>query len=836
MKSKNNNSTVGRGTPGSRGHGLTESDDQKKDKARLKALNGRIKGTKFVRVRVPVEEVNLDQDSKTELIPEDKDLASFPSNFAALRRDEHDNLGYRIPRLVPGPNGEDVRMPEQRGRKKGTKLKEGAKVGNRKIPAAYSAVVPGQPDIDAGVDGWIQPTDTRDFVRRGNRMDSLLETFNRVTFKKVHEEDEHGKFVLNSKGKRNLLKLTPYVKPFRAESSKLEVKKNAEGEKVVERVKTDAMTLTYRNTIGVSPGLSRALQRLLEDGHFLEARKAIEATVEPFGRFYEATYRGPETHAKVTSLVPHLDSGHFHYDTWNHTTYLDTAPTGVDQKIVPVRRWDAKASCHYGPGPGVTFWMRHFVALGDLDKLAEDEPEVAKRVGYTKMLCEQAIAGCRQRAESSFTEASEEKKAVEEAGGTYTAWIRPADDYARDIRVSQEADRLLAKAIGDLGLEKDYVGLGMAEYREHLIEAYKTGNTGIRMDTVEDLAEVVKVVERAELRARGVSEANKKVLLAAKLEKEDAELLMLKAAELLAEVEADKLGLKAALAAAVDAQRVAEAARDAAVEDARKEAAPILKEARLIELHARTLMDELPTKEAGAELRGVKAAFKALLPKERPVAETAEGIIAEIETGIREAALAEVAVKEAGAELRGVKAAFKAILPKQKPAADTAEEIIAEIETGIREAALAEVAVKEAGAELRGVKAAFNALLPKQKPVAKTAKEIIAEIGTGIQRVRDAVLAEVAVREADLEAREQKIGELETKAGLWDRVAPLLERVFKTLTGRTKELVQTALATDTGKPDADIGGWAALLARISTIVISAKDKVLKTGKDQGRGV
>jgi hypothetical protein len=595
------------------------SKEQKRDKERLKDLHGKIKGTKFVRVRVAVTQPD-------DLTPDAKDLTSFPSEFAVLRRDEHDNLGYRIPRLVPGPNGEAVRMPEMRGRKKGEKngvKKLGTKKpgeGNEKMPIAYTSIVPGQPDFDAGVDGWIQPSDTQDFVRRGNRMDSLLETFNRTSDRIVYEKDDDGKFVRDDKGQRVVLKRIPHVKTFRGESSMLETLVDAEGNKKTFAVKTNAETLSNRDMIGLSPYLSRALQRMTEDGCLLEGRQVLEAIMEPLGRFYEATYRGPETHAKLTSMVLHLDSEHAHYDVWRHETYLSTAATGVGEAVVPVRLWDAKAGCHYGPGPGVMFWMRHFDVLDDLQELGKTEPEAAQRAGYTKMLCEQAVAGCRRRAADSNKEAVAEKLAVEAKGGTYTKWIRPADDYARDIRVSREADRLLAQAIRDLGLERDYVSIGMAEYKAHLIEAYKSGETGIKMETPEDLAQVAKVAERAEKRAREEREAAEKALLEVIAEKEAVERLRDEAVALRADLDIDAAAAKAALTAAEKAQRDAETALARAEDAAQKQVEPILADA------------EKAVSEA--ELNGVRRLFSRFFPDRAPAGKSVEKIVEEIQKDV----------------------------------------------------------------------------------------------------------------------------------------------------------------------------------------------------------
>jgi hypothetical protein len=739
MRSKKSNSTRGKGTRGSRRHGQDGSDKQKKDMRELKKFS-KTGGMKTVRVPDPNA----------------KQRASFPSDFGALRKNVTDNFCYRIPSLVLGPNGEDVPMPRQLLKKR--KEKEGRK--NRAIPEAYTVVVAGQPDIDAGVDGWIVPDDTDDFVARGDRMDSLLETFSRVGSEKVFAE--------NAKGERVEVGRIPRVKNWWAESSKLE--ENGSGG--VDRVKANATTVSMRDTIGVSPYISRALQRMIEDGFVEEARQAAEATMEPFGRFYEGTFRGPKAYAKVTSLVGHaelleeLPAGHFHFDAWVNATFLTEAETGVNREVVPARCWDAKATCHFGPGPGVTFWTRHLDVLGDLKELAKDEPEAAERAGYTKMLCDQSLEGCKKRSVEAYEKALAEKAKVEAAGGTFTDWIRPPDDFARDIRIHRELDRIFSEAIRDLGLEKDYVALGKAEYKAHLIEAYNSGETGIRMDTPEDLAQVAKVAERAEKRAREATEANERVLEAIKQEKEAVALMRQETDDLVADVKTDKIALKAALAAAEEAQRVAEAARDEAIKTAQKEAAPIFARARVAE-------EAVPKLEEAAKIQGLTAAYKAIMPDQEPVAVSAEGILEEIKTEI------------------------------QEHQATTYSNVFA-------------------AAELSGVQAAFAAVLPGQEPIAKTATGMVAEIATGIKNVRDTALTEVAKKEADLEVREEKLEELQKKAGLWDQIQPLLDRVLGSLVGAAKESFDKAKGADDGRPLTKSSGWAAALVRVSQVLDFAK--------------
>lgn len=615
--SHSSNSTKGLGTPGSREHGKTMSPEQTRDKKRLEELYGKKKRSRFIRVVA-------DPDMTDPLAPTKEDLAAFPSEFSILRCDEHDNLGYRIPRLVPKSNGEHVTMPEQRGGKPKGKKKKGRK---QKMTESYSVLEPGQPDIDAGVDGWIQPKDTQEFVTRGNRMDALLKTFNRVVDQILYELDEDGSPCRDKKGRKIEAGRIPHVKTFQAETSVPKTIVRPDGSKYTDMVKAKASTVSYRDTIGVSPGLSRALQRMVEDGRISEARMAIESVMEPLARLYEETYRGPATNAKVTSMVAHLDSGHAHFDFWNHTTYLGTAETGLASEVVPVRFWDAKASCHYGPGPGVTFWMRHFDALGDLDELGRIEPIAARNAGLTRMLCEKAIGGCRKRAEDAHRAALIRKSKIQKQGEEVVGWIRPADDYARDLKMSQAADRILMEAIRNLELEKDYVGIGMAEYKEHLVEGYRSGGIGIRMETSQDLEHVRKLIENSETKAGKEREAAETALAAVRLEKLELERLRDEVSSLQADIDVDAAATKAARLAADLAEKVAVTALKRAEEAARQQAQSILAAARKAEA-------ALPAMERDAELRGFRLAYSKIFPGNPANAKTVEEAKKLLDSGV----------------------------------------------------------------------------------------------------------------------------------------------------------------------------------------------------------
>lgn len=564
---KGTNTTRGRGNRGSRGHGRDRSKKQLADIGQLKKFAKRTT-QKFIAAPDP----------------DAAELAAFPSNFGALRRDETDNMGYRIPKVVPG---EPV---DARGRKKKKKKGPGAK---RKIKMPYREIRPGEPDIDAGVAGWVKPKDTANFLKLGNRMDSLLETFDRVTW----------------------VGGIPYVRSFHAESTKLvDV-----GGGIVAQIKAKADSVTIRDTIGVSPGLSRALELMVNAGRVDEARAAIESILKPLGRKYETIFRGPRANAKVTSAVPHIqeEDGHFHVDFWVHSTYLSEAEHGRGRLPIPVRFWDAKALCHHGPGPGIVFWKRHLDVLGDLDQLGETEPEAAERAKFTELVCTQAMESCRKRAREEHEKQVSRK---EEAKGEVSQnWIRPPDDFARDVRIHQEIDELLANA-----LPVEFVEKGRQEYRDHLIEAYKAGTTGVKLKTPEDTEKVKKIAKRALTRAknyRAAAASELKVLseVAADVMKAEAEadIIRTESERLSKDATADAAAAKLALHAAELDRAAALTAKEVAKAEAEREAAKIVATANqklslVISRENAVAQREaaLPDKEAAAEVSGLKLASK----------------------------------------------------------------------------------------------------------------------------------------------------------------------------------------------------------------------------------
>lgn len=618
MRSKKSNSTRGRGTSGSRDHGQDLGPAQRKHSDELKKFSA-VKGFKTVRIPTPGE----------------NEREAFPSSFQSLRKGVKDNFGYRIPRLVPDHNGGEVALPEHRG-KKPKKRRRGRP---QKITEAYRVIAPGEPDIDAGVDGWIKPENTNDFVTLGNRMDSLLETFNRLENVKIKTQ-------INGK---EIVEIHKKLKTRKAEALRLEDQGSGEA-KLVEG---NAATVSMRDTLIASPFVSRAIQRMIEDGFLEEAKQALEAAMEPLGREYESIFRGAKTTAKLTSMVPHVGSGHFHYDCWVHSTYLGEAEIGPNRELMPVRLWDPRALSHHGPGPGVTFWTRHFDVLGDLEELAKTEPEAAEIAGYTKMICDQALSGCQTRAEDAYKKAISEKDKVEAEGGVYSRWIRPADDFARDIRITRAIDRILAIAIGDLGLEKDYVEMGREEYRKHLIDAYKSGTTGVRMETPEKLETVKKLAERAEKRVREAGQENREVLVAIKNEKKVAQKLKREAEALVRKAVSDKAALK------VEAEGLRAKTVSSALAQVFREFFPKQKPVKQDEIGLR---QEIVQKLANFVRRGFQSALQSLFPDRKLVGRSSKEMSDELKAAAVEFRVgAEVAVVDAvlGNNLESLRAAGK---------------------------------------------------------------------------------------------------------------------------------------------------------------------------------
>jgi hypothetical protein len=351
-----------------------------------------------------------------------------------------------------------------------------------------------------------------------------------------------------------------------------------------------------------------------------------------------------EASAKVTSAVPHIqeEDGHFHVDLWVHSTYLDLAEHGCERNVIPVRFWDAKALCHHGPGPGIVFWQRHLEVLGDLDELAKTKPEAAERAEFTEIVCKQAMESCRKRAREEYEKQVSRKE--EAKGEVSNSWIRPPDDFARDVRIHQAIDELLGNA-----LPAELVEKGRQEYRDHLIEAYKAGTTGVKLKTPEDTEKLRKMAKRALSRAknyRAAAASELKVLseVAADVTKAKAEadIIRTEAQRLHNDATADAAAAKLALQAAELDRLAAATAKEVAKTQAEREAASIVKMANqklsaVISREGAVAQREaaLPARVAAAEASGLRLAIKFLFnleSKDSAVEKLKGEIVSGIET------------------------------------------------------------------------------------------------------------------------------------------------------------------------------------------------------------
>lgn len=680
-------------------------------------------------------------------IPGAEDRASFPSTLA-MRRDVTDNFGYRVPRLLEGPVAPKAKEVVGAGRP-------------RTLQPAYATIVPGEPDLDAGVSGWEQPEDTSLFPSRGKRMSHLLATINRI-------EGEAGK---GAGAKVNTRK---------PESSRLQ----DIGGGVVERVGADGVSVMTRDTLTASPAISRALQRMIEAGFLAEARAVGEAAMEPIAREYEAMFRGEHTHVKISTVSTHSKAGHYHYDFWGHSTFLQQVEVGASGKTEPARRWDGRAGCHHGPGPGVAFWFRHFDILGDLEQLAETEPAAAEGARYTRMVCDQTMYSCKKRSAEAHAKAVKAKAKVEAAGGVYEKWVRPADDYARDVRINRAVDRILAEEINKLDLEVDFVAMGRAEYRQHLIDAYANGNTGLKMDTVAQLETAAGVAARVEARVRDEREAADATLQAAVAEREKAE-----------QIWAETLAMKSALP-------MTPMEKKAAVLDA-------LEEALLAEVTAKRLQAD-----SMADRQDAKTALQIIMETARGE-DPGPGAAAFFAPKVAETLLAAMATKAEALDLldgallaeRDTKRLLKEARDERRDAVTANAEALAAAKLATNQ--LADVKTREA------VLAAKEGKIDQLTLEAKADRQNASAVYTEATAAAKQGIANLKTREDSLTGRENNLNELTRKAGLWDKAEAMIKRFVALLGPGELEAVAAGDTKDT--PIAEVGTVKQVLSRLAKL-------------------
>lgn len=139
--------------------------------------------------------------------------------------------------------------------------------------------------------------------------------------------------------------------------------------------------------------------------------------------------------------------------------------------------------------------------------------------------------------------------------------------------------------------------------------------------------------------------------------------------------------------------------------------------------------------------------------------------------------------------------AQKAAETALKRAEDAARKEAAPILAAAKQAEAA-LPSKVAEAEISIAQKAFERVLPGQKPESGTVDGILGEIDLRLEVVRE-------------------------KAGMWDRVVPLLKRAFRSMTGEARNILDKGLAqaaAQASKPDSEIKMWGAMLARVSCLV------------------
>jgi len=534
--------------------------------------------------------------------------------------------------------------------------------------------------------------------------------------------------------------------------------------KVVERKPRARGVLTNLRvkTVDVSPGLSRAVQLMIEAGRVDEARTILDDSIPGLCQQFEKIFPG----AKVVGAAWHVRSGQLHLDMWAHGTSLAIVDVGIKKRPRTVRLWDENVMFHFGPGPGVCAWNRHLQALGD------------EAIDLCPGIVDEVI-GAKKRAE--------ERGAIRERNG------RGPGLANRDIAIHEAFDELVAAA-----LPAEFVAKGMEVYREYLRDFYTVG--GDKKMKVQQFDEMgVSIIARLQ--------AAKKAELEAITARGETETAKKEAFE--------------ALEAAKKAKTEAEAEREKSLVEARKEAESILAAARRAEA-------ELAAKELG-----VYSSFFEKIFGRKPKSKTQAALLDEIDKSTENVRVEALAAKEVVESAK--KDALDALhaAKNAKTEADTAREKALDAARKEAEPIVAAAREAEAGlvAKELGFYRSFHEKVFGTKPKHETQNALLAEIAESAEKIQRKAVADADKKlepmRKDLEAREEKLAVLERKAGLWDRVAPLLERAFNSLSGVTKKLVDEALSTDPGKPDAEISGWAAMLARISSIVTPPKNRQLK---------
>ena len=338
---------------------------------------------------------------------------NFKSNNAGLRGDFGDSWGYFVAPLIQGPvipSGvvlatinelEKPATQDSSPQKKGESDQPAPRGRPRKKKIPVRVPIPGDPDLDAGAEMLMTIPETglslKEAWRRMRTARRLLNDYDQGMPRKV-------------KGKIRLYCRQHIAKADRSPAQQ---------------------TLLERWTVDLMPGLSRAVQRMLEDRGQVATRKVLEAAtpliLAEFQRLFPA--------AKIVGAAWHIRSGQLHLDIWSHTTRLEVVPHGLG--TVLARLWDPNGLSHYGPGSGICAWDRHARALGE--RVHEIAPGLLEVVEQT----------------------------MDRQSKTHGSKAN------RDVRLHRAVDEIFENL-----LPQQFQELGMSEYREWLQKQYSLGLAG----------------------------------------------------------------------------------------------------------------------------------------------------------------------------------------------------------------------------------------------------------------------------------------------------------------------------------------------------------------------
>ena len=381
-------------------HSITSSRHAREGWKQWRADQGKAQAkSKMVRIWVPKEtlwEGSPFTSAEENMVSQPDEFKSFVS---LLREHPGDSWGYLVaPRIISG----ESRPPAPANM-----------IGRPSSRPPGRVLYVGDPDIDVGA-GKLIP------LPPGNTA---------VAIQSLDEKDDPYSTLLNDAGK--ILATYDYLRPGSIPTKDVR-KPQAAG----------AADNLRRKTIDVSPGISRAIQLMIESGKVDEARKILADVQQTLALEMEAVFPA----SKVVACGWHCNSGMpekpgiLHLDVWLHSTEPQIVNLGKKKKDTLLRTWTAGGLDHGGPGPGICAWDRHMAALGE-------EMEI--------------LAPARCWEVRNAIKLQEDRAMERRRPGTAN----------RDVTLHRKFDALVAAA-----LPTEFVEQGMAAYRVHLRKVYAEGD------------------------------------------------------------------------------------------------------------------------------------------------------------------------------------------------------------------------------------------------------------------------------------------------------------------------------------------------------------------------